>query len=78
MPWPDFLEATGLSLETTELKPGDHIMTWGAEPPTYRYCHAMHEEEISSLVETLPLETVAVFDGDNGLNRYVALEHGSC
>ncbi len=76
--WPDFLEATGLSLDTTELEPGDHIMTWGGEPPTYRYCHAMNEEELSSLVETLPLETVFVFDGDDGLNRYVVLEHGSC
>ncbi len=76
VPWPVFLEATGLSLDTNELEPGDHIMTWGGEPPGYRYCHAMGEDELSSLVETASLETVTVFDGDDGLNRYVVLERG--
>ena len=78
VPWQDFLEATGLSLDTTELGPGDHIMTWGGEPPSYRYCHAMHEEELSSLLATLPLKKVTIFDGDDGLNRYVVVERGSC
>ena len=78
VPWQDFLEATGLSLDTTELGPGDHIMTWGSEPPSYRYCHAMHEEELSSLLTTLPLKKVTIFDGDDGLNRYVVVERGSC
>jgi SAM-dependent methyltransferase len=78
VPWPEFLQATGLNLDTRELEPGDHIMTWGGEPPTYRYCHAMNDEELDGLIESLPLEAVEIFDGDDGLNRYVALQHAPC
>jgi tRNA (uracil-5-)-methyltransferase TRM9 len=78
VPWPEFLDAAELDLDTGELEPGDHIMTWGGDPPTHRYCHAMSEEELASLIESLPLDRVAVFDGDDHLNRYVALRHGPC
>ena len=48
-------------------------MTWGRDEPSYRYCHAMSEEEEEELHRLLPLKLVSSFEADGELNRYWVL-----
>lgn len=71
--WEDFEERTGIAVEPSELETGDSILTWGADPPAYRYCHFMSSEEASRLVESIPLDWVETFSADGAtgnLNQY--------
>lgn len=71
VPWEEFL-AQAPDLNREELEPGDHIMTWGAEP-AFRYCHAMSDEEAEELERALPLAALPSFLGDDELNTYHVL-----
>jgi SAM-dependent methyltransferase len=76
VPWEDFQAATGVSIDSSDLDPGDTILTWGAAPPAYRYCHFMDPAEISRLLGSQPLEIAADYraDGATGnLNHYYVL-----
>jgi hypothetical protein len=73
IPWADFAKQTGISVEPSELEPGDTILSWGAGRAAYRYCHFMSAEEASELVDSLPLDLHETFtaDGATGnLNQY--------
>jgi SAM-dependent methyltransferase len=73
IPWEDFEERTGIAVDPSELETGDSILTWGADPPAYRYCHFMSSEEASGLFDSLPLDWIETYtaDGATGdLNRY--------
>ena len=73
VPWERYLATPGESVEIDELEDGDHIMTWGAAQPAYRYCHAMSDEEAETLASSLPLERVTMFLGDGDKNAYYVL-----
>ncbi len=74
--WKDFQEATGVSVDPSDLEPGDTILTWGSNPPAFRYCHFMDPKEISRLLASQPLEIVADYRADGAagnLNHYYLL-----
>lgn len=78
--WEDFEKQTGIAVESSELETGDCILTWGADPPAYRYCHFMSSEETSQLVDTLPLDRVESYSADGAtgnLNQYYLMTRGS-
>ncbi len=72
VPWDEFL-ATVPGTDQEQLEPGDHIMTWGATEPAFRYCHAMSDEEAKELERGLPLTALQSFLGDEDLNTYYVL-----
>jgi SAM-dependent methyltransferase len=79
VPWEELEARTGTKVDTSQLEPGDYILTWGADPPAYRYCHFTDAEEAKELVALLPLECVDSYeaDGETGnLNRYYILGSG--
>ena len=74
--WEDFEQRTGIAVDPAELETGDSILTWGSDPPAYRYCHFMSSEEASELVDSLPLDRVETFSADGAtgnLNQYYLL-----
>jgi tRNA (uracil-5-)-methyltransferase TRM9 len=78
VPWPELEKRTGLSVDRSELEPGDYLMTWGTEsekgPPALRYCHAMSDEEEADLVRALSsLSLVARIDAASEPNHYYLL-----
>lgn len=72
--WDAFLDREGI--DAAELEPGDHIMSWGATEPAFRYCHAMSDEEAEALEQALPLTPLPSFLGDEELNRYYVFVKG--
>jgi SAM-dependent methyltransferase len=76
VPWDDFRSLTGIEIDLSDLEPGDHILTWGGDPPAYRFCHAMsEEEEEEDLVRSLPLDLVSRFDAGAEPNRYFVFRY---
>jgi tRNA (uracil-5-)-methyltransferase TRM9 len=73
--WREYLDLTGIDLDVSDLERGDYVMTWGAAPPGFRYCHALQEDEEEEIVRALDLELVARFDAENEPNRYFAFQH---
>jgi SAM-dependent methyltransferase len=79
VPWEELEAKTGAKVDTSQLEPGDYILTWGADPPAYRYCHFIDTKEADELVTSLPLERIDSYedDGETGnLNRYYLLGSG--
>ncbi|HXV62658.1 MAG TPA: methyltransferase [Vicinamibacteria bacterium] len=72
--WDDYLRQEGVDLDLGELEPGDHIMTWGAAPPGFRYCHALDGEEATALVDGLGLKLRDSFAPEGEPNRYFVLK----
>jgi SAM-dependent methyltransferase len=72
VPWEEFRARTGLEVDLPDLESGDHILTWGGDPPAYRYCHAMSDEEEAEIEAALPLDLVLKFDAGAEPNRYFA------
>jgi SAM-dependent methyltransferase len=73
VPWDEFASRSGVSIDTSQLDPGDYILSWGADPPAHRYCHFIDSEEAGRLAASLPLEHLDAYDADgfsNSLNRY--------
>jgi len=70
VPWDTFSKSWPEHIDPRELEPGDHIMTWGSETPSYRYVHAASDEEMEALAAAIPLSVVESFLGDDALNRY--------
>ncbi len=71
--WDDLESHTGLSIDSSQLEPGDYILSWGADPPSYRYCHFIDSKEASRLSSSLPLEHLDSYSADgfsNSLNKY--------
>lgn len=71
--WDELASQTGVVIDTTQLEPGDHILSWGADPPSYRYCHFIDASEAGRLSSSLPLEHLDVYSADgfsNSLNQY--------
>ena len=75
VPWDDFRFLTGIEIDPSALEPGDHILTWGGDPPAYRFCHAMSEEEEKGLARSLPLDLVFRFDAGAEPNRYFVFRY---
>ncbi|HSF15668.1 MAG TPA: methyltransferase [Vicinamibacteria bacterium] len=71
--WDDYLRREGIDLDL-DLEPGDHIMTWGAAPTGFRYCHALDDDEARRLVEGLGLKIQEFFDPEGEPNRYFVLK----
>jgi SAM-dependent methyltransferase len=73
IPW-EVLQATaGIEVDRSQLEPGDYILSWGTEPPGYRYCHFVDSEEAAQLTSSLALECFDSFSSDgatNDLNQY--------
>jgi SAM-dependent methyltransferase len=73
IPWDAFQARTGIEVDPSQLEPGDYILSWGSEPPAYRYCHFVDSEEAAQLTSSLPLECFDTFSSDgatNNLNHY--------
>jgi SAM-dependent methyltransferase len=71
--WATWNDAASVPIDPDELEPGDHLLPWGEDADSMRYCHAMTPEELAQLVEALPLEPVDAYraDGrDDDQNRY--------
>ncbi len=71
--WDELESRTGLSIDSSQLEPGDCILSWGAEPPAYRYCHFIDSKEAGRLSSSLPLEQLDSYSADgstNNLNKY--------
>ncbi len=71
--WDELESRTGLSIDSSQLEPGDCILSWGAEPPAYRYCHFIDSKEAGRLSSSLPLEQFDSYSADgftNSLNEY--------
>ncbi len=75
VPWNEFRSRTGMEIDSSDLEPGDHILTWGGDPPAFRFCHAMNEEEEKDLTGALSLERVSSFDAGAEPNRYYVFRH---
>ncbi len=63
-------------IETTDLEPGDFLLSFGEKPGAVRYCHFLDEEEIDHLLAAAPLPCLDRFcaDGREGtLNEYLVL-----
>lgn len=76
VPWSELEERSGVSLDLSELEPGDHLMTWGSSeegPPALRYCHALSGGEEEELRSSLPLSLAFRFDAASEPNRYFVL-----
>ena len=61
-------------IETTDLEPGDVLLSFGKEPGAVRYCHFLDEEEIDALLAAVALPCLDRFsaDGREGtLNDYL-------
>jgi tRNA (uracil-5-)-methyltransferase TRM9 len=79
VPWAELEAKTGIKVDRSQLEPGDHILTWGADPPAYRYCHFLDAGETHELVNSLPLQCIDSYDADGetgDLNRYYLLGSG--
>ena len=71
--WDDLNSQTGISIDSSQLEPGDCILSWGADPPAYRYCHFIDSQEADNLSSSLPLEPIDSYCADgvsNDLNKY--------
>ena len=75
VPWDELLSRTGIEIDSSDLEPGDHILTWGGAPPAFRFCHAMSEEEEKGLAGALSLELVSSFDAGAEPNRYYVFRY---
>lgn len=76
LPWEDYNRSAGQAIDTRQLEPGDHLLRWGAEDETVRYCHFADAAELEALLGELSLARVAAYaaDGREGdLNRYYVL-----
>jgi tRNA (uracil-5-)-methyltransferase TRM9 len=63
-------------IDASEREPGDHLLSFGGDAATPRYCHDIGPEELERLLAPLPLKRDDTFlaDGREGaLNRYVVL-----
>ncbi len=77
--WDEFSDAAIGPIDPGQLEAGDHLLRWG-DAGSVRYCHFANEDEIRSLVDSLPGEQVASYraDGREGnLNRYLVIRTGS-
>lgn len=70
VPWDELRARTGVEVDERDLEPGDHILTWGGAPPTYRFCHAVSDEEERDICRSLGLGLVSSFDAKHEPNRY--------
>ena len=64
------------SIRTTDLEPGDVLLSFGKEPGAVRYCHFLDEEETDRLLAAGALPCLDRFcaDGREGaLNHYLVL-----
>lgn len=77
VPWSEAGKRLGLSLDPSDLEPGDTFMTWGSESadraPALRYCHGMSDEEEQELVRASSLSLVTKLEASSEPNRYYLL-----
>jgi SAM-dependent methyltransferase len=79
VPWEELEAKTGADLDLSQLEPGDYILSWGADPPAYRYCHFMAPQEAGTLLASLPLKAIDSYEADgstDNMNRYYLLGSG--
>jgi SAM-dependent methyltransferase len=76
VPWRDLDSRSELTVQTSELEDGDHLLAWGehgASSASIRYCHYTSAEEADRLLDDRPAELVESYhaDGRSGrLNLY--------
>jgi tRNA (uracil-5-)-methyltransferase TRM9 len=71
--WETYNRAAPHPIDPSELEPGDHLLPWGRDGRSLRYCHASDAAEREALVEGLSLICADRFlaDGRSGdLNHY--------
>lgn len=75
VPWREQGQYLERGVDAADLDRGDHLLRWGAEDSTVRYCHHASDQEMARLIDTAPQRLLDRFrmDGLTGdLNRYVA------
>ncbi len=63
-------------IETSDLEPGDVLLSFGKAPGAVRYCHFLDEEEIDALLAAVALPCLDRFSADGregALNDYLVL-----
>ena len=74
--WEEYNRSAAEKIDLAELEAGDHLLTWGGDRSTPRYCHLTDQDEEHALVTASGLETRARFaaDGPGGEdNVYLVL-----
>lgn len=64
VPWHDHNQRTGDGIDTDDLEPGDHLLVWGADRETPRFCHAVDDAEADRLAAATGLDVVDRFESD--------------
>jgi SAM-dependent methyltransferase len=83
VPWEEYNRTAEQPIDTSDLEPGDRLLTWGPNPvddsrtAVVRYCCWTPPEEADRLLDRLPLEVVAQYsadgrDGDQNLYRLLS------
>jgi len=71
--WETYNRAAPDPIDPSELEPGDHLLPWGRDRRSLRYCHASDAAEREALVDGLSLSCVDRFLADGrgaDLNHY--------
>ena len=75
-PWADYNAAAKRTICEKQLEEGDHLLRWGEEGRTVRFCHFADDAEVERWIGSLPLEPITRYDADGRegtLNRYFVL-----
>lgn len=66
VPWEHHNATARRPIDTSQLEPGDHLLTWAGDSGTPRYCHLMSGGEIAAMTKSLPLIEQFCADGPDG------------
>lgn len=80
IPWSDYNRTTNEVIDRQELEPGDHLMSFGTDSETLRYCHACDDAEVDLLLDAIDLDAIARFTEDGksaDLNGYSVLRRSA-
>ena len=72
-PWCEYNRTAADPIDIAQLEPGDHLLPWGDEGSTHRYCHFTSEDDTRELLEDLSFEVIESYAADGreeNLNRY--------
>lgn len=70
--------AAGAVIEPSDLEDGDHLLSWGGDFETPRYCHATSDQEADALAAAAGLAVADRFEADGPLedrNLYLVLNN---
>ena len=73
MPWETYNQRATVTIDTSQLEPGDHLLPWG-DGEAVRYCHFTNEADTRALLREAgfePEQTWAADGREGNLNRYV-------